>query len=253
MNNETGKKAAKGGGLAVAGFTVAILSIILAAASGLGNRLGAWDFRIDFVILRYAVFGAAIGALMSLSGLVSSIRRRGYAGLSAAGLIIGLITLYVPLHFWFIAKTVPPIHDISTDTDNPPKFATILPLRGQGPYANPSEYGGTAVAALQHEAYPDIRPLVLPVKSEAAFERALVVAKKLNWTIADADANEGRIEATDTTFWFGFKDDIAVRITSTGPESAKVDVRSVSRVGRSDLGKNAERIRKYLAGLKGTP
>lgn len=109
------------------------------------------------------------------------------------------------------------------------------------------------MAALQHEAYPDIRPLVLPVKSDIAFEKALAAAKKLNWAVADANAGAGRIEATDTTFWFGFKDDIVIRITPSGPESSKVDVRSVSRVGRSDIGKNAQRIRKFFAVLKGKP
>ncbi len=250
MNNRTGKESSKAEGLAVAGFTIALLSVIFAIASGLGNRLGVWDFRFGFAVLRYSVFGAAIGALISLAGLVSSTRRRGYAGLAAAGLIIGLVTVYVPLHRWLVAKAVPPIHDISTDTDDPPKFVAILPIRGEGPYTNPPEYGGPHVAALQHEAYPDIKPLVLPVKSDVAFEKALSAAKALNWAIVDANEREGRIEATDTTFWFGFKDDIVIRITPLGPGS-RVDIRSVSRVGKSDIGKNAERIRRFFAVLKG--
>jgi len=250
MNNRTGKDASKGGGLAVAGFIIALLSIISAVASGLGNRLGVWDFRFGFVVLRFAVYGATIGSLISLAGLVFSIRRRGYAGLSAAGLIIGLVTIYVPMHQLLVARAVPPIHDISTDTDNPPKFVAILRIRGEGAYTNPPEYGGPIVAALQRKAYPDIRPLILHVKSDIAFEKALAAVKTLNWAVVDANAREGRIEATDMTFWFGFKDDIVIRITPLGQES-KVDIRSVSRVGKSDIGKNAERIRRFLGVLKG--
>lgn len=82
-----------------------------------------------------------------------------------------------------------------------------------------------------------------------AFEQALRTAKNMGWTIVNSNPGEGRIESTDTTFWFGFKDDIVIRITAAGQES-RVDVRSVSRVGRSDVGTNAKRIRRFLQKLK---
>jgi uncharacterized protein (DUF1499 family) len=105
------------------------------------------------------------------------------------------------------------------------------------------------VAAQQRKAYPDIIPLILPVPQDQAFERALAVSRRLGWQIIDADKNAGRIEAVDTTFWFRFKDDIVIRLRQQNSGS-RVDIRSESRVGVSDLGKNAERIRKFLQEIK---
>ena len=84
---------------------------------------------------------------------------------------------------------------------------------------------------------------------DAAFKRALNAARDLGWQIVAATPDQRRIEATDTTLWFGFKDDIVVRITPTDGGS-RIDVRSVSRLGQGDLGKNAARIRAYLQRLK---
>jgi uncharacterized protein (DUF1499 family) len=97
-------------------------------------------------------------------------------------------------------------------------------------------------------AYPDLGPKMLPYPPGVAFERVLVAARQMGWEIIDADAAEGRIEASDTTFWFGFVDDVVIRIAPDG-EGSRVDVRSVSRVGRSDVGANAKRIRTFLKKL----
>ena len=141
---------------------------------------------------------------------------------------------------------MPPIHDITTDTEDPPAFETILPLRAQAP--NPATYGGPAVAAQQREGYPDISPADYPVETEAAFEAAVAAARDLGWTVVAMDEAGGRIEAIDRTFWFGFVDDVVIRIRPTDAGS-RIDVRSVSRVGVSDIGTNAARIRAYLAQL----
>jgi uncharacterized protein (DUF1499 family) len=114
--------------------------------------------------------------------------------------------------------------------------------------ANPAEYGGADVAAQQRTAYPDIRPVTLSDPPARAFERALAAARGEGWEIVAAVPAEGRIEATDTTRWFGFKDDVVVRVKPEGSGS-RVDVRSLSRVGKSDVGKNASRIREYLRAL----
>jgi uncharacterized protein (DUF1499 family) len=135
------------------------------------------------------------------------------------------------------------IHDITTDTETPPVFVAILPLRAGTP--NTAEYGGPEVAAQQRTGYPDLKPLTLTIPPAQAFPHALAVAREMGWEIAANEPAEGRIEATDATFWFGFKDDVVVRITPAGSGS-RIDVRSVSRVGRSDVGKNAERITEYL-------
>lgn len=145
-----------------------------------------------------------------------------------------------------MAHWVPPLHDITTDTDNPPAFAAVLPLRN--PTSNPADYGGPDLAARQHALYPDIRPLVLKTPVEQAFAQALSAAHKMGWAIVAVDAGTGRIEATATTRWLRFKDDIVIRVTSQGAGS-RVDVRSMSRIGKSDFGTNARRIRAYLREL----
>jgi uncharacterized protein (DUF1499 family) len=144
---------------------------------------------------------------------------------------------------------VPPIHDITTDTDRPPAFVAIVPLRADA--ANPIDYAGTEVGAKQRQGYPDIAPATLAVPPNQAFDRALAAARSMGWELVASDPASGRIEATDTTFWFGFKDDIVIRV-APAPGGSRVDIRSLSRVGVSDVGTNAARIRKYLGALKST-
>ena len=142
----------------------------------------------------------------------------------------------------------PPIHDISTDTQQPPQYVAVLPLRANAP--NKTEYGGEAIAARQREAYPEVQPLVLEMAPPQAFERSLATVRTMGWDLVEADAASGRIEATDTTFWFGFKDDVVVRIRPTATGGSRIDVRSLSRVGGGDVGTNAKRILAYLDALK---
>ncbi len=104
-------------------------------------------------------------------------------------------------------------------------------------------------AGLQRRGYPDLVTLALPLPAEAAFAKALEAAKTMNWEIVSTRPADGILEATDTTAWFGFHDDIVVRIRPAG-EHSRIDVRSTSRVGRGDAGKNADRIRKYFRLLR---
>jgi uncharacterized protein (DUF1499 family) len=219
-----------------------------AALAGLGHRWGWWGFREGFTILRWAAWGGLAAAALCLAGaaLARSGAHRTVLPLALAGAVAGGCVFFVPWRQSRIARQVPAIHDISTDTDTPPLFAAILPLRAAA--ANPAAYGGPEVARLQRAAYPDIAPLRLAVSPPAAFERALAAARRLGWTVVAQDPAAGRIEAFDRTFWFGFFDDVVVRVAPDGAGS-RVDVRSVSRVGRSDVGANARRIRAYLRAL----
>ncbi len=230
------------------GFVLAVLSGLAAVLSGFGSRWDWWHFATGFLILRWAAYGGIAAALISAVGAVVTRpgrMRRGFI-LSVCGLIIGILVSGIPLSWWQTVKKVPPIHDITTDTENPPGFVSILPLRKKAP--NPAEYGGSEVAAQQRRAYPDLVPAILPLPSNQAFERAYRKAREMGWKIVDQNQAEGRIEATDTTRWFGFKDDIVIRVRPEATGS-RVDVRSVSRVGKSDVGTNARRIRKYLKAL----
>ena len=114
------------------------------------------------------------------------------------------------------------------------------------------EYGGVAVAAQQLKAYPDLKTLLLGMPMEKAFRAALETAREMGWQIVAQVPAEGRIEATDTSFWYGFKDDVVIRIYPAGDRSL-VDIRSVSRVGVSDVGVNAKRIRGFLAKISHQP
>ncbi|WP_222708393.1 DUF1499 domain-containing protein [Alkalisalibacterium limincola] len=108
----------------------------------------------------------------------------------------------------------------------------LLPARLEAP--NGAEYAGEDIARQQREAYPDVQPMRLDAPPPHAFERALAAARSMGWDIADANAADGRIEATDTTFWYGFKDDVVVRVRADGAGS-RIDVRSMSRLGGSDV------------------
>jgi uncharacterized protein (DUF1499 family) len=123
----------------------------------------------------------------------------------------------------------------------------VVPLRGAD--SNPVQYAGAEFAEQQRTAYPDIRPLLLDLSRDRAFQLALDAAQAKGWTLVDADPATGRIEATDRTFWFGFQDDIVIRITPVDANRSVIDVRSSSRVGGGDMGANARRVRDFLATL----
>jgi uncharacterized protein (DUF1499 family) len=234
--------------LASAGFVLAVLAGIAAAIAGLGSRWEWWYFMTGFAILRWAAIGGAGAAILSLAGGIIArprTRRSGFY-LAVAGIVIGLAVAGIPWSWMRTAQQLPKIHDITTDPANPPLFVKVLPLRKDAP--NPAEYGGPNIAAQQAAAYPDVGPLLLPAPPDMAFEKALKAVRKRGWQIVDANPAEGRIEATATTLWFGFKDDVVVRVTPVRGGS-RIDVRSVSRVGLSDVGTNARRIRAYLHDL----
>ncbi len=146
-----------------------------------------------------------------------------------------------------LAQSVPAIHDISTDVANPPEFEAIAPLRADAP--NSMAYDAETLAPLMAQHYPDVTPLILQADPAAVFARAEALVAELGWTLVASDPATGRIEAYDTTALYGFIDDVVIRIGPEGPRGARVDVRSLSRVGQSDLGANAARIRAFLSAL----
>ena len=134
-----------------------------------------------------------------------------------------------------------------TDPFDPPVFVSLMPMRKTVP--NGADYGGIEIAKQQQKAYPDIKSLVVKSSPADTMQKAIDAARSMGWEIVASDAPAGRIEATDTTTWFGFKDDIIVRVRPEASGGSRVDVRSVSRLGESDVGANAKRVRKYLAKL----
>lgn len=235
----------------MSGFLLALVAGAALLLAGVSNRLQWLDFRPALTLFRWAAYGGAAAAMLSLLGLILARpggARRGFP-LAVLGLVVGLVVVGIPWQWWQKAQRLPLIHDISTDLENPPAFVAILPLRADAP--NSAEHEGPELAAQQRAGYPDLGPLMLREPPPQAFTRALEAARAMGWEIVASEPSEGRIEATATTFWFGFKDDVVVRVTAADGGS-RIDVRSVSRVGRSDVGANAERIRAYLARLAET-
>jgi uncharacterized protein (DUF1499 family) len=169
--------------------------------------------------------------------------------MALVGLILGAVLVYIPWQYNRTLKTVPRIHDITTDTKNPPEFSAVLPARTAEKSAT-TVYEGPDLAKLQKAAYPDVAPLRVPWTNAKAFEQALEVARAMpGWTIIVADRGAGRIEASQASRWFRLMDDFVIRITADGSGS-RIDMRSLSRQGRSDFGVNAARIRAYMGELK---
>ena len=234
--------------LRVLAILVAVAALLLLVCAGPGARLGLWHFRTGFTLLRWAAYLGIAGVILALIALVGTRPRGGALVALLVALALAGTAFVVPWRSAQQARRVPPIHDITTDMENPPEFVAVLPLRENAP--NSATYGGDSVAALQRQGYADIQPLQLDVPPDEAFRRARATAEAMDWEIVSADTAAGRLEATATTPWFGFKDDVVVRIRPEGTGS-RVDVRSVSRVGRSDAGTNAKRIREFLGRLAG--
>jgi hypothetical protein len=217
---------------------IALLLSILAAAllvfSGLGVRAGLWPFRVGFGMFAGAML-AGLAAIGAASIALAVPRLRHPKRILIAALVLGAASAALPLEHLRRVKTLPYINDITTDTENPPQFSP------------PKAYEGH-FAELQRIGYPGLQPLQLPAPPAQAFARALAAARAMELEIVAADEKAGRIEAVATTRWFGFKDDVVVRIAPLGAGS-RIDVRSKSRVGRSDLGANARRIQEFLTRL----
>jgi uncharacterized protein (DUF1499 family) len=221
------------------GILLVLISTFCSLLAPFGTRWGWWPFSAAVDILRWAAIGAVISTALLTAALV--LRRRRVPALF--GILLGLAVAGLPVSWEYKFKALPPIHDISTDTKNVPRFLLIAPLRRR--CTNGSHYSGPRAAAAQARAYPDIKPLRLPVPPARAFDRALEAAREMGWMIVDANVSSLRIEATASTFWFGFKDDVIVRIAAA-PQGSRIDVRSTSRFGKGDGGTNAARVRTYL-------
>lgn len=226
---------------------VAALGLLILASAGPSYRLGA-SLPTAFALLRWGAYVGAAGALFAIvvGALAYRRSRRADFAISLLALVAALVALVVPYSWQRRAASVPPIHDITTDLDNPPEFQAVVPLRADAP--NSLERPDT-LAAQQREGYPNLVPLTLSMTPDQAYDRALALVQDKGWEIVTADRSAGRIEATDTTRFFGFKDDVVIRITPWG-SGARVDLRSVSRVGRSDVGTNARRIEDFMEDLE---
>ncbi len=258
-------------------FRAAWASVILAPLififAAIGYKLGVIDLRFAFGTLNQKL-GPLVLLVALVMGVISLVMalaiqpRKGF-GVSVLALLIGLGGLVKLVGVKKTAERLPFIHDITTDTQDIPVFSeAMLERRAQTPGVNTVDYSGkkaptsqktpdgkpvmALVSALQTQTddYADIRPLILTDTPDVVFGAAKAAARQLSWDISLEDRAAGLIEATDTSFWYGFKDDIIIRIRPSEGGGSLVDIRSISRVGGSDLGANAARIRTFLGLLK---
>ena len=238
--------------LSVGGLTAALIAAV-------GSGAGAWPFGFGFAILRYAFFAAIAGGLLAI--IAFFVARRGKV---RTGLING-VAIGIALGFGgyltnqiATARQVPAIHDATTDLADVPQFAA-LKLRADN-LDNIPDNGQPQLASLDSESrwkavhrasYGDLRTLRLPLSVADAVKRAEALVQARGWQVVRVNAPDGIVEATATSLFFRFKDDVVVRVRAdpARPGGSVVDMRSVSRVGTSDVGINAKRIRAFLADL----
>jgi hypothetical protein len=219
------------------GVVLALISIACLILPGPAHRL--WGLETKSALLWFTsscVFGV-LGIV--LGGMALAIPRIS-SSLAFLAIALSAFSLSIDLYWKRLEQIHPKIHDISTDTKSPPPFSHLL-----GP-----DYEGPQIAEKQHLAYPDLRPLIVSSDFRVTFDAAVSLARSMGWDVVAAEPQTGRIEAIHTTLWFGFKNDIVVRL-SLVPDGTRVDVRSVSRELEGDLGSNASLIRAYLKKLHG--
>ncbi len=204
-------------------------------------------------LIAVAFIGGGLAFILSVFSLFR-IWSTGYEGgaQAAMGILIGAVMFSVPL--WYLPKlmALPQINDVTTDLKTPPRFSKVTQLRPAG--SNSTIYPGRHFADKQQRAYEDIEPFTLKRSYDVAFEIVREAAQRLGWEVVSLrppkrPGRPGYLEAVDKTLVFGFKDDVAVRVVGDN-RSSRIDVRSASRYGRHDLGRNAERIRKLFAAIK---
>ena len=230
----------------------AVLAAFLAAV---GSATGLWSFGTGLKALRYLFFAAAGGAVLGLVGLVMARRRVKLMLANLLALVVALgFVLYLG-NLVRIAKSVPAIHDAATDLDDLPQFGRLR-VRPDNLENIPDE-GRPELEALAPEErwkalhrahYGDLRTIRIALPPAQVVRRAAALAGQRGWAIALVD--DDQVEATATSLFFRFKDDVVVRVRPSPDGGSLVDMRSISRVGGSDIGMNAKRIRAFLADLQ---
>jgi uncharacterized protein (DUF1499 family) len=234
--------------VAIAALLIGILAGLAGLLGGFGYRWGWWLLGTGFAIVRWSAYVALAGGVVGLGALVMPPWKNAliWRCVAIAAVFVGVAVPGVPYLAQRASDAAPRINEVSTDTDNPPAFVAILPLRAGSSIA--PTYGGADTARRQHEGFPDIAPVHLAMPALDAFARVEIVAEAMGWTVVAAVPSQGRLEAVAETAWFGLKDDVVVRVTEDGT-GARVDIRSKSRIGGFDRGMNGRRVREFLRRL----
>ncbi len=226
-------------------LAVAVLLLLGAVFCIVASRNGLINYIQAFTWLDYIARAGAVVLVAALVLFAISLFSRA-GGAAYSGIATILLAAMVGSGSMYFNQAAPPegplMNDITTDLEDPPEFDAVVPLRPRG--SNSVEYPGPETAANQRRVHPEVRPVMTDLPPEEAFERALEVGEAMGWNIVAQDASTGIFEAVATTTFFRFKDDVVVRVRPTA-EGSRVDLRSHSRIGLSDLGKNAARIMEF--------
>ena len=227
---------------------ICVFCVVLAI---FGVRLGAFNFRVASDMLE-STFQAGVAvllvALIVFVGEAETRIKSGIAIVILLPILAGIGMHYTPAPELDDQGQRPkPLNDISTDTQNPPTYDALVALRPKN--SNSLDYPDNA-ASLQAERFPVIKPIESRLSKEAAFEHALAIVNESGWELVSQNKEQGKIEAVASTLFFGFKDDIVIRIQAKG-EMSVVDIRSHSRIGKGDKGKNAERVNGFIKAFNG--
>lgn len=229
---------------------ISIGLVLVALLAALGSKFGFWPGSLGVQAYVLTTIGALICAIAGAISLVLSALNPEWKHLvSRFGIVVVIAAAFLGYTFmWMPRLDQPTLHDISTDLTNPPAFDAALRLRGN---KSNSVTFSEKKAAVQRQLYPELKSLVLPEDMGVVFERSLTIARSMDWEIIASHPDLGRIEAVATSFWFRFKDDIVIRILpSKDSGGSVVDLRSTSRIGISDLGANAKRVKQFMAELE---
>ncbi len=219
----------------------ALMLVLLLPLSALGTRFDLWPYTAGLLLFALSVLGSLL--ILSIN-LIWNFRKPNTASRSVIlySSLLALIPLVIAMLALRNSSSDVTIHDISTDLDQPPVFVAAIIERGGN---SNSLQRDADVLSSQKKYYGDIKPIFSPLSTKQAFKQAMATSQQLGWKIYAEVPAEGRIEAVATSFWFGFKDDIVIRIRATD-DGSRIDLRSVSRVGKSDLGANAKRIKLFV-------
>jgi uncharacterized protein (DUF1499 family) len=238
-------------GLATWARNLAVFSVVAVVVSIIIVRFGFLEMKPALATFFGALGCAALSILVGLAAF-AAIWQNGSRGMSRIllALLIDAIVLAYPAYLALQYRKLPPIHDITTDPIDPPRFEALARLRS-GDGANTAVYAGLYSAEQQRLAYPDIEPVDLEIPLERAYAITLQLVNKRKWLVIDERAPQspqrrvGRIEAVARTPVMGFREDVSIRVTPNG-EDSRVDIRSSSRYFEADLGSNARRIAKLI-------
>ena len=238
----------------------ALIAAAVIFAGGPGTRFGLWEYGTGFTMMRTATpFAMFFTVASAIAFVIAMIKVRGLALFAGLAVIVGAAGIYGPMTMRAKVAANPFIHDITTDFENPPQIiaAAALPRKNPPQYVGgnpaPRAKAGVSIADAQRAAFPDIVPVVTDADPEVAISAARRVLADMKLAVlaeGPLEAPDGlRIEAVHTSFWYGFKDDFIVRISPLADGGTRIDVRSKSRIGLSDIGANAARIRDFTKRL----